>query len=166
MQCAGKMWMHSHWVAQTNPRWLNMICISGLSDTMTSFDESEMQVWDIATKVKHEFGIPRGEQSYYHGYKNLSKSMLVQSPIELTMLRIRVKCAGCGKTQRKRKYQVCRCRDAYYCSSACQYQHWKYHKSDCKASKTQKVEDCEHEYKKVFPSGLRDNNEYTPDLAR
>ena len=137
-----------------------MIRICGLSGLMASFDESEMPLWDIATKVKQKFGIPRGEQQHYHGYTKLSKSILVQGPIEITMVRVRVKCAGCGGKQRKRKYQACRCHDAYYCSSACQRQHWKYHKLECKASKARTNEDCEHDYKKVYPSGPRDNNEY------
>ena len=141
-----------------------MIRVCGPSGEMARFDGREMQLWDIATKVKKEFGIPRGEQIYYHRNDQLSKSMPVQGPIEITMVRVRVKCAGCGRNQRKRKYQACRCRDAHYCGSGCQCEHWKYHKSDCKALQTQKTEavqqDCEHDYTKVFPSGPRDNNEY------
>ena len=143
-----------------------MIRISGLSGEMASFNITKaMQLWDVATKVKKEFGIPRGEQVYYQGYEKMSKAMFLKGPIDVTMMRVRVKCTGCGRKQQKRKYQACgRCRDAHYCCSECQRQHWKYHKADCKASKTQKDEavqnECEHDYTKSFPSGARDNNEY------
>ena len=111
-----------------------MIRICGLSGLMASFDESEMPLWDIATKVKQEIGIPRGEQQYYHGYTKLSKAILVQGPIEITMVCVRVKCAGCGRKQRKRKYKSCCCLDVHYCGSECQQKQWKSHKLECKAS--------------------------------
>ena len=138
-----------------------MIRIIGLSGTMASFSGA-MQLWDIATKVKHELGIPRGEQLYYHGYKKLSKSMLIQGPIDLTMVRVRVKCAaGCGKNQRKRKYQACgSCRDVYYCNESCQSEHWKCHKKTCQAVQKEQRVEHEHDYKKVFPIGPRDNNQF------
>ena len=45
-----------------------MIRVSGPSGEMAKFNKSTMKLLDIATKVKKDFGIPRGEQMYYQGY--------------------------------------------------------------------------------------------------
>jgi len=130
-----------------------MIHISGISGEITRFDVSDITLWEIATMVRHKFGIPRCEQNYYRGDEPLSKSMKIQGEIQLTMIRCRVTCAGCGKSQKKRKYKLCGgCMDVCYCSTSCQRGHWKCHKKKCVKH--------EHKYVKVFPNGPRDNNEY------
>jgi len=80
---------------------LKMIRISGISGEIMQFDVGGLTVWEIATKVKRDFGIPRREQKYYHGYTPLSMSMYIQGPVELTMVRSPVICGGCGRTEQK-----------------------------------------------------------------
>ena len=116
-------------------------------------------LWDVAKKVKRDFGIPRGEQIYYQGNDQMSKSTQVQGAIDITMVRVQVSCSGCGKKQRK--YRVCgHCLDAHYCDETCQRGHWKCHKKMCRAVQEEQSVEHEHDYKKVFPNGPRDNNEF------
>ena len=81
--------------------------------------------------------------------------MQIQGEMTLTLVRCPVTCSGCGRTQKKHKYKVCGgCLDVCYCSEGCQKGHWNCHKQKCMGKKH------EHKYKKVYPNGMRDNNEY------
>ena len=132
-----------------------MIRISGISGEIAKFDLSDVTLWEIATMVRRKFGIPRCEQQYYRECEQVAKVMQIQGGMELTMVRCPVTCSGCGKAQRKRKYKVCGgCMDACYCSEVCQKGHWNCHKKKCVGKMH------EHKYKKVYPNGPRDNNEY------
>ena len=141
---------------------VTMIRISGISGEIMQTNDYEGTLWEIAKKVKREYDIPTGEQKYYHGYEFLSKSMTIKGPMDLTMVRSNVVCGGCGRTQKKRKYKVCsHCFDTCYCSASCQKTHWNCHKQIC-TRKTKATVDVthEHRYKRVYPHGPRDNNEY------
>ena len=139
---------------------LEMIRISGISSEIMEVDVGGLTVWEIATKVKRNFGIPRREQKYYRGYTALSMSIYIQGPVELTMVRSPAICGGCGRTEKNRRYKMCsNCLDTCYCSHVCQTGHWGCHKMKCRGKKKQKV-NHEHKYVKVFPNGPRDNNEY------
>jgi hypothetical protein len=137
-----------------------MISISGISGEITKFDVSDATLWEIATKVKRELGIPKGEQKYYRGCELLSKSMRIQGPVEITMIRSPVNCGGCGRARKSGEYRLCgKCLDVCYCDEICQRQNWNCHKMTCMGKKIREL-DHEHKYKKVYPNGQRDNNEY------
>jgi hypothetical protein len=97
-----------------------MIRVLGLSGEIARYDLGEMRLWDIATKVKREKGISRGDQVYFNGTTKLSKSTRL-GQMDITMVCMPVACGGCGRPRGKRKYRICgKCRDEYYCDEACQ----------------------------------------------
>ena len=130
-----------------------MIRISGISGELIRFDANDVTLFEIATMVRRNLGIPQSEQKYYHGDKLLPKATKIQASVDLTMLRCQVSCEVCGDYQTKRKYQSCaKCSDIFYCSDSCQREDWQTHKKKCIKH--------EHKYNKVFPNGMRDNHEY------
>ena len=138
-----------------------MIRVYDTSGNLLSSDTQDALLWDVTSKIKRSHGIPRGEQTYVIGEETLSKSSTLTGPMEITLVQARIRCSGCGKAQQKRKYQTCgNCRDAYYCNKSCQSEHWKCHKKMCRAAQKEERVEHEHDYKRVFPNGPRDNNEF------
>ena len=138
-----------------------MIRISG--EIATFMAKEPIKLWDLASKVKRELNISRGEQIYYNEGNKVSKSTMIKGPMELTLVHTRLVCGGCGNAQMEEKFKVCGdCLDVYYCTESCHVRDWKRHRAEClKETKKRKAEKThQHQYKKRFPSGPRDNNEH------
>ena len=142
-----------------------MIRVFHSSTVIASFD-GDILLWDAAAQIKSTHGIPKGEQTYYDEAHNaISKSMVLCGAMDVTMRRSTVTCGGCGQEQTTTKYKICSgCRDVLYCGEGYQHEHWKIHKLTCKHGTRKRNSDeplCQvHKYRKVFPEGLRDNNEF------
>ena len=136
-----------------------MIRINGLSCEMMMIDIETVALWDIAKQVKEDFGTPVSEQIYYNGTSQISKSSQIEAQAVLTMVRVQVECYNCGR--KLDKHPLCaQCLDANYCDETCQREDWKTHRKVCKRMKKEEPDDHEHNYIKVFPNGMRDNNEF------
>ena len=134
-----------------------MIHINGLSGAMMAIDAETIALWDIAKRVKEDFGIPISEQIYYNGTAQISKATQIDGPTALTMIRVQVECYQCGR--KLEKHPLCaQCLDASHCDEQCQREDWETHRKVCKRMK--KEPDHKHNYIKVFPNGMRDNNEF------
>ena len=134
-----------------------MIRINGLAGEMMVIDTETIALWDIAKQIKEDFGIPVSEQIYYNGTSQISKSSHIEGPAALTMVRVGVECFHCGR--KLEKHPLCaQCLDANYCDETCQKKDWKTHRDVCKRMKKETDHECN--YIKVFPNGMRDNNEY------
>jgi len=121
------------------------------------------KLWDIASKVKRERNIPRGEQTYYYKGNKVSKSTMIKGPMEFTLVRSQLVCGACGNAQMSEKFKACgNCLDVYYCTEICQKHDWKCHKAECQKTIKKRTAETthEHQYKKRCVSGPRDNNEY------
>ncbi|KAJ3925845.1 MAG: hypothetical protein NXY57DRAFT_1030838, partial [Lentinula lateritia] len=60
-------------------------------------------------------------------------------------------CFQCQVTKRVGELKLCsRCRNARYCSAACQKEHWKTHKAFCKSPDKSKLETDDESWKNVF----------------
>jgi hypothetical protein len=82
-----------------------------------------------------EYRIFFDEASPYHGEGLFRASFLIPAP-HPTPVRTGelVMCAGCGakQTDAESRFKTCaRCETTFYCSAACQKQHWKAHKKVC-----------------------------------
>ncbi|KAJ4493579.1 hypothetical protein C8J55DRAFT_555014 [Lentinula edodes] len=70
---------------------------------------------------------------------------------ELKTMSKRAFCHQCQVTKRVGELKLCsRCRNARYCSAACQKEHWKAHKAFCKSPDKSKLETDDESWKNVL----------------
>lgn len=44
-------------------------------------------------------------------------------------------CSACGAVKRETVFELCACKNAYYCNTKCQANHWPQHMDECKATR-------------------------------
>ena len=121
---------------------MTTIRVVGLSghDDMVFHISGALLAWDLASMIKKQTGIPRGEQALFLDNQRLSMLDQLQPreglDMEVTFLRTQSLCAACGLSPERKgvnKFQMCSgCKDCRYCSSVCQQAHWKLHRKACK----------------------------------
>ena len=120
---------------------IRVVGLAGQDDMAFQIDGGALLVWELASMVKEQTGIPRGEQALFLDNQQLSMQNQLQ-PREgldymvVALLRTQSLCAACGLSPEKKgvkKFQMCSgCKDSRYCSSVCQKAHWKLHRTACK----------------------------------
>ena len=117
-----------------------IVRIVGVSGELCSFALEEGKepriLWNVAAAIKRLLGIRRGEQRLLLEDAELCfTELLPQSSggeILLTLVRQRIRCAGCNRKEKRRRYRHCsNCLMARYCDHNCQEQHWAQHKVTC-----------------------------------
>ena len=117
---------------------IRVVGLAGQDDMAFQIDGGALLVWELASMVKEQTGIPRGEQALFLDNQQLSMQNQLQprEGLEVTFLRTQSLCAACRLSPERKgvkKFQMCSgCKDCRYCSRACQQAHWKLHRKACK----------------------------------
>ena len=101
---------------------------------------------EVATPVEEKYAVktpsgtvfefsddePKASLTTRSGY-NITIDESSGGEILLTLVRQRIRCAGCNRKEKRRRYRHCsHCMMARYCDHICQEQHWLQHKVICK----------------------------------
>ena len=103
--------------------------------------QSGSTFWDVKDLIQSSTDIPKRCQNLFNNGLRASSNEVIDGHKEVTLIVSKAVCACCGFDGKLKRCSVCN--DEYYCDTACQQIHWKYHKVNCRSTFQGNTEQCQ-----------------------